>query len=291
MLEPDQGLTRPAGRVRASVCEGDAYKLFHYRYGDDVVLTSTEATDFFWVSIPCSLRRQADGWARIDVVDGESRLAAPGREDPMRVAGGQDRLGLALPHQRLQDFADNVLQDPSDVAHGVGETFDLRVPSHRAIGWLIAQMVEEDAADADFVTDQSRVEAYLDAIVATILIQCRRSSEPPAQQAPRDVALVTAYMVAHLDEPIRLRDLVAVAQVSARTLSAHFTAEIGMAPMAYLSDLRLRHARALLEGGAAASVTAAALASGLTHLGRFSQRYAARFGEVPSATLARATGH
>ena len=56
-----------------------------------------------------------------------------------------------------------------------------------------------------------------------------------------------------------------------------------------LKDIRLERARAeLLAGGDGVSVTTVAMAWGFTHLGKFSNDYRARFGELPSQTLRHA---
>lgn len=214
-------------------------------------------------------------------------MAAPGRDDPIHIAAGQERLGLAVSAERLREFAGTVLHEVEGHQISIAETFDMAHPAHRAIDWLVAQMVEEDAGDAGFLADKPRVEAYLDAVISTMLMHCRTPVDALSSAAPKDVQLVKAYMSAHLDQPIRLRDLVAVADVPARTFTHHFHSATGLAPMAYLSLLRLSHARALMKSGSVARVTDAALAAGLTHLGRIASRYHAHFGELPSQTLAR----
>ena len=56
-------------------------------------------------------------------------------------------------------------------------------------------------------------------------------------------------------------------------------------PMNALRALRLDAARQRLLDGACANVTEAALAVGFGHLGRFSEYYKERFGELPRQTL------
>ena len=60
--------------------------------------------------------------------------------------------------------------------------------------------------------------------------------------------------------------------------------------MRYLRDLRLKRVRAELESGKSRRVHDSALRWGFVHAGRFSLEYRRRFGESPSATLARARG-
>lgn len=73
-----------------------------------------------------------------------------------------------------------------------------------------------------------------------------------------------------------------------RTLERHFRGFIGCSPSGYLRELRLAQAReALLHAPAGARVTDIATQCGFTHLGRFATQYQRRYGEIPSATIAR----
>ncbi len=76
--------------------------------------------------------------------------------------------------------------------------------------------------------------------------------------------------------------------ISIRVLQREFQ-RIGTTPRAFLNALRLDRARDALEHPRA-KTTVAGVASccGIPHLGRFSQYYRERFGELPSATLAKA---
>lgn len=81
----------------------------------------------------------------------------------------------------------------------------------------------------------------------------------------------------------------AAAAVSPRTLEYAFREELGLSPAAFVRRLRL-HAlrRALLASALGEStVTELAFHLGFTQLGRLAGAYRNRFGESPSATLAR----
>lgn len=87
--------------------------------------------------------------------------------------------------------------------------------------------------------------------------------------------------------PFTTAELAVVARVSVRRLQEAFQQYVGMAPLAYLTDVRLTCIHDELRRGAPGevSVSEAAHRWGFTHLGRFSARYRARFGELPSQTL------
>lgn len=104
---------------------------------------------------------------------------------------------------------------------------------------------------------------------------------------PGPVARAEEYMRAHFREPIAITDLLQVAGCSRSVLFAAFQSRRGCAPMEFLAEQRLIEARErLLRAEATDTVSSIALASGFTHLGRFSRTYCLRFGELPSETLA-----
>ncbi len=88
-------------------------------------------------------------------------------------------------------------------------------------------------------------------------------------------------------EPLSLSDLVAASGVSGRSLHFGFRSFRDDSPMGYLKRYRLDRARQMLREGAPdqLTVTQVALANGFAHPGKFTQDYARRFGELPSATL------
>jgi AraC-like DNA-binding protein len=107
---------------------------------------------------------------------------------------------------------------------------------------------------------------------------------PSSRQA---VERVDAWIRAHVAQPISLDQLRAVAGVSARTLQEACLARWGQTPIELVASRRLENARSVLSSGRAAAVTAAAVDSGFSHLGRFSVAYKRAYGESPSDTLGR----
>ena len=104
---------------------------------------------------------------------------------------------------------------------------------------------------------------------------------------PASVRRAASFIAAHAAAPISLADIALAAGVPERTLHDAYCRFEGVSPMRALRDLRLDRVRDRLRADQAASVTEIALAAGFTHLGRFAQAYASRFGERPSQTLRR----
>jgi AraC-like DNA-binding protein len=95
------------------------------------------------------------------------------------------------------------------------------------------------------------------------------------------------YALAHLFTPIRLEDLEAASGLKARALQLAFIKYHGLTPRQWILDRRLDAARArLADPHSERTVTSVALECGFTRLASFSRAYEARFGEVPSTTVA-----
>ena len=95
----------------------------------------------------------------------------------------------------------------------------------------------------------------------------------------------------HLSETIELDVLADAAGVRPRTLETHFRIFLGTTPLGWARRMRLALARQeFIRRGQRTTVTAVALNSGFTQLGRFAAEYRRAFGELPSATIARAKG-
>jgi transcriptional regulator GlxA family with amidase domain len=107
--------------------------------------------------------------------------------------------------------------------------------------------------------------------------------------AEKHVRQLEAWMEANLAEPIGLEDMAAVVNRAPRSVQYAFRRSRGCTPIQALLQCRLERARReLLEGDPWVTVTEVATLCGFDHLSRFARRYRERFGEPPSATLARA---
>jgi transcriptional regulator GlxA family with amidase domain len=108
----------------------------------------------------------------------------------------------------------------------------------------------------------------------------------------RIVARAQAYIAANLAEPIAIDALADAACTTRRTLHRAFVEVLGESPRDHVLRSRLLRIRADLEAAAGDACTVADVANrwGIGELGRFAARYRALFGELPSATLARARG-
>ncbi len=113
----------------------------------------------------------------------------------------------------------------------------------------------------------------------------------PSDSAPWQVRRAEEYIEANWDRPISVEDVAAVTGASARSIFRAFQQSRGYSPLAFVKQVRLRHARDMLNlADVTTTVTDVAFACGFSDLGRFSKDYRETFDELPSQTLHRARG-
>lgn len=159
----------------------------------------------------------------------------------------------------------------------------------------IANMIRSDATLALNCLSHTRVSGHLDIAMMALLLaifphRYREIYDRSGQAcAPHYVHRAENYIRAHLRDAISIEDLVAVTNVSVRSLFNGFRQFRNQTPMGYLKALRLDLARDELMRAdpSEMSVTAVALSCGFTHMSKFSHDFMARFGERPSALLGR----
>lgn len=102
--------------------------------------------------------------------------------------------------------------------------------------------------------------------------------------SPYFVKRTEAYMRENLHANLTIEQLAEQAGVSVRTLFTGFKSFLNTTPMSYLKELRFEQAHMELLQNEHVSVTDVAFKWGFSHLGRFSQEYKRRYGELPSCT-------
>lgn len=107
--------------------------------------------------------------------------------------------------------------------------------------------------------------------------------------APHTIRTAVEIIEAEPHLPLRVSSLAARTHVSARALQQGFQRYMGVSPMNYLRQVRLRRAHQdLLESDPSSkTVESIALRWGFTNAGRFAAVHAARYGENPAQTLRR----
>jgi AraC-like DNA-binding protein len=140
----------------------------------------------------------------------------------------------------------------------------------------------------------AEVHGLYERIVASKLLGWLGSNvarEVPGTEARGGFEPVREYVEAHVTEDISAEQLAAVARVSVRSLYGLFERHVGLSPRDYLRQRKLERVHLALKCPTTRSVTEVALDHGFLHLGRFSDEYRKRFGELPSQTRRNAAVH
>lgn len=113
----------------------------------------------------------------------------------------------------------------------------------------------------------------------------------PRPVAPWQVRRTEDYIEANWDQPLTVELLALATGASVRSIFHSFKESRGYSPMMFLKQVRLKHARAMLQNpDAHTSVTVVAYACVFNNLGHFAKDYLRAFGERPSETLNYAKG-
>jgi AraC-like DNA-binding protein len=148
----------------------------------------------------------------------------------------------------------------------------------------------------DITTDGRRRSAVIDRSASRHLVRAvlhllpnSASMVTPANDLPDCLSRADRFIRHNLARGIVLADIADAAGVSTRCLESAFRRHWRTTPVTHLRNVRLDTARRMLtQPSDGTSVTNVALAAGFSHLGRFSQEYSRRFGELPSESLRRA---
>lgn len=272
---------------------GRGLYLAYMEYGADVEIDAPAERGDYGFSIPFGgVMASTAAEDMVACTREETVLASPGRPQRLFLAGDAQRLALSVQQDLVRRrLATLTGEEPKGVI--VFEPMlDLIAGAGAAIVASMQLIVAQQDQGQDVFGDALREALFEETVLSTLLLyqpHSHRGLLEGRTRAPasRDVKRVIDFLQEHLDAPITLETLVAVAGVPGRTLNDHFRAFTGLSPMAYLRRERLRAVRRVLMAGET-TVTAAALRYGVGHLGRFSGAYRQTFGETPSATLARA---
>ncbi|MFJ1299749.1 helix-turn-helix domain-containing protein [Pseudomonadota bacterium AL_CKDN230030165-1A_HGKHYDSX7] len=303
----DHHLAWQAGPVdaRLSRAQVGALTICTLRYGPEVRIDPGRLRDFMLVQIPLVGRARVQcGTDTVETCTRRAAVIAPDRPLALHWESGCEQLMLKIPRGLLEqvglqafgaaarqplDFAPTLALDtPAGAAWralmaGLLHTLPLlaRPDATGAARAAPARAAPSCGAPADTWTLRMQ-----EMLVLHLLWHQPNTWRDGAHAVPRHLAQAEAYMHAHLAAPICAADIARHAGVSASQLARLFHTHRGTTPMSALRTFRLDSARDHLLSGAH-GVTDAALAVGFGHLGRFSEYYRERHGELPSATLRR----
>lgn len=267
------------------------FTLSRFRYGAAVSLDQFEpgsGRGIALTTIRGYVRHQGDACTG----EGESFLVDISRSGYALDADGDHiQLNLSFPHHLLAELherwhgvaADEAMWRQSFKFGGPGSSW------HALLEYCVRCIAEMP----DQVTDGPLGQHLEEMLGMNLLTQWSRRSGTPAYArsnglAPRYVAAAEAYLRAHARDAPTLTELAAAVGVSVRALTGAFRSYRDQSPIALLREVRMNGVRSdLLSAPPGATVTSVLRSWGYVNHGVFAQAYGARFGEPPSATLAR----
>lgn len=105
--------------------------------------------------------------------------------------------------------------------------------------------------------------------------------EPPRPRVWNEIRKVKGVIEESFMNPVRLQDLAALTGMNPYTLVRCFTQEVGMPPHAYLVQVRVQRAAALLRTGI--PLAQAAMETGFTDQSHLNRHFLRRYGITPGA--------
>lgn len=277
----------PRGRPEASICHRtfSTLDLCRLSYGAPVRVTCDALETIYHLQI------LLQGHCR-SVVNGKDRILSAGEillinpDDPVDLTYSADceKFIVKLPVRLLENAClEQQWMLPQQGIRFVAERHDLSAMS--GLVQLLALICHEAENAA-----QGEVQSLYERIVANKLLALLASNVMRVVPGPEErggFERVRQFIEDHLTEDISVEQLMAVARVSERSLYTLFERQVGLSPRDYMRQRKLEQVHVQLQRVTARSVTEVALSYGFMHLGRFSEAYRKRFGELPSQTWRR----
>lgn len=200
---------------------------------------------------------------------------------------GAAQLCIKIRRQALEREAARLLGRPVERQINFDLGLDLR--SQQGASWLatLNLLMSELRRPQGLAGTSPLYREQLENLLVSGLVLAQHSSLSERLHAvgsplrPRTVARVLELIEDDPSQPLTLGGLAAHAGVSARRLQQSFGEHVGTTPMAYVRDVRLRHARRdLLDTDD--PVGRIALRWGFSNAGRFASSYREAYGHTPS---------
>ncbi|HTP87741.1 MAG TPA: AraC family transcriptional regulator [Bryobacteraceae bacterium] len=187
----------------------------------------------------------------------------------------------------LTSRTDAALDAPDRIAPPLAYLSVLHGDRERTLTKQVATLAERcqkslnpSGTEEDFLTLGTALLQYYGEIRAQVArVPAARLST--RQELHRRLLMGRDYIHAHCEESVSLADVARAACLSLFHFHRGFTRAFEETPHSYLTGLRLRQARQMLERGA--SALEAGVAVGFSSPSAFSRLFRARFGETPSA--------
>jgi AraC-like DNA-binding protein len=265
-------------------------------FGAETRLRTTDATHFH-VNLPMQggVVSRMGGGAETVAVPGRATVFMPDRAADILWGADCLQLCLMIPAPTLVEELEQLLGRSVSGPLVFETEMDLSTPTAR--GWRASlEVLRTELTEGPGLASQVRVARQLERLMVDGLLLGQPHNYSDAldrglwRPSSGPVARARQLLEEQPEEPWSTSSLAVRVHLSVRSLQEGFARELGVPPMKYLQQVRLRRARDRLRDGSSAQTTVASVASGLGlfHLGRFAAAYRLAFGESPAETLRRA---
>ncbi|WP_459550041.1 AraC family transcriptional regulator [Nocardia sp. X0981] len=291
---------RDQARVRLFAAQISTVTLAYLDWGTEVEITAPDVSNCYCLHLPVR------GKARVEsgdqrIVASAARAALTTPEDSLRMMWAPDTAQMILRVERsaidegLRELLGRPLRrGPIRMPLGIDLSGVTGVRWKSVLELVTAEIVMRDSLELHGgPTGGASAAAINDLVVNALLLwhphnytDLLTAAAAPAR-APH-IRQVVDYILQHLDEPLQIGALATQHNVSIRALQAGFIRDLGCTPTEFIRNQRLERIHQELSKASpveGVSVSEVAQRWGFSHLGRLSQVYRARYGELPSRTL------
>lgn len=262
-------------------------------YAGEVRIDTGELETGYEVNVPLHGHlRTWTGHAEVCAGPGLAAVYRPdGRTTLHGWAGGGRLFGLKIERRALEETLAELTDRPVRSIVPVGPSLDLTAGPGRQ-WWGLTRTLVDLAQDPGGPLGRPLVALPLARTVIAAFLHAADHpyrdllARRPAAPRPATVHEAIDLLEAEPGHPWTVTELARRVGVSTRGLQAGFARHVGVAPMAYLRQVRLGRAHADLRAADPARCSVADVAArwGFVHLGRFAAAYRERYGCPPSHT-------
>jgi AraC-like DNA-binding protein len=279
---------------RQRVTQVGPFTMGDITYETDVRLGFEEARAGYHVTVPIVGRLESShrGSELIATPEMASVYRPEGETTVTRWPAGSRHLAVKIDQVAVDTALEKLIDHP--VSSPIPFEATLPLDASAAQSWLrLLMVVHQQFESTDSLVRHPLVFAPLteSLIHGFLLLADHPYREALAAPAPpwRPAAVRSAIDIieAGPDLPLTTSTLATQCHVSVRTLQEAFHRHLGMSPMAYVREVRLRRAHRDLRSADPSHSTVASIAHrwGFTHLGRFAAAHKARYGETPMQAI------
>lgn len=205
------------------------------------------------------------------------RLTPPSSAPQWRSEGSFDYLQLSVPAAAV----DRIAGEASAEAH---DRLRQRAPMYvrdDTVGQIARMMLEATGGDRQFAVPfvDGMAQSLLAHLIERYVGEAKPSSQVAALSGPA-LRRVASHIRTHLDAPLRVSELAAVAGMSESHFAHAFRGTVGVSPHRYVIAQRIAEGRRLLEQ-TDESVLQVALACGFKDASHFTKTFRAETGQPP----------